>query len=206
MCIIRDYNGYYSRLLCVLLLLDRGPDVHVCMCIVRDAGATTVGIIRDYLFAVLMCMCVCVLHATQVHKRWFMLHWLVSEATGGCLLPQERKEYKDGKIRARKGVRFVAISVSGGACVCVAGAAGSPRSARNTRTGDIRVREGRHWSRIGSCSRKHARANLRAKGGLMTRSRATFTTGDVYYWSSLCLLTTHIPDATVTSHGHEPQI
>ena len=33
-----------------------------------------------------------------------MLHWLVSEATGGCLLPQERKEYKDGKIRARKGV------------------------------------------------------------------------------------------------------
>ena len=37
----------------------------------------------------------------QVHKRWFMLHWLVSEATGGCMLPQERKEYKQGKIRAR---------------------------------------------------------------------------------------------------------
>ena len=37
----------------------------------------------------------------QVHKRWFMLHWLVSEATCGCLLPLERREYKAGKTRAR---------------------------------------------------------------------------------------------------------
>ena len=24
---------------------------------------------------------------TQVHKRWFMLHWLIGEATGRCLIP-----------------------------------------------------------------------------------------------------------------------
>jgi len=30
----------------------------------------------------------------QVHKRWFMLHWLVSEATSGCLLPQGKNSQK----------------------------------------------------------------------------------------------------------------
>ena len=37
----------------------------------------------------------------QVHKRWFMLHWFVSECTGSWMLPPERKKYKEGKTRAR---------------------------------------------------------------------------------------------------------
>mmetsp|Transcript_11734 Transcript_11734/g.28438 ORF Transcript_11734/g.28438 Transcript_11734/m.28438 type:complete len:388 (+) Transcript_11734:130-1293(+) len=39
----------------------------------------------------------------QVHKRWYMLHWLVAEAVGDCvgILPLGRKRYKAGKTRAR---------------------------------------------------------------------------------------------------------
>jgi len=39
----------------------------------------------------------------QVHKRWYMVHWLLAEALGDCvgILPLGRKRYKSGKTRAR---------------------------------------------------------------------------------------------------------
>ena len=40
----------------------------------------------------------------QVHKRWYMVHWLVAEASFGCCLPTARTEYYDGKKRARGAV------------------------------------------------------------------------------------------------------
>mmetsp|Transcript_41964 Transcript_41964/g.132290 ORF Transcript_41964/g.132290 Transcript_41964/m.132290 type:complete len:412 (-) Transcript_41964:460-1695(-) len=38
----------------------------------------------------------------QVHKRWFMVHWLVSEGLCDCILPSSRIRYKQGKTKSRQ--------------------------------------------------------------------------------------------------------
>lgn len=41
---------------------------------------------------------------SQIHKRWFMVHWLIAECSFGCCVPPNRVEYKNGKIAARNAV------------------------------------------------------------------------------------------------------